>query len=269
MAKRRGKKKLRPDSFQKFESKMMGQVERAGAASKSILYVVGIVVCLFVGFMFMAETSSRRDDVSSEALAKDILLTTESPQTTHFSIVDRTGMAVANTTTLEGSWGAHIVVRGAGFVLNNEMGDFNWFPNLTDRKGRVGTRPNQIEPGKRMLSSQTPVIAATNGRPVLVTGSPGGSRIISTVLQIMVNVIDHDMNIAQATHSVRVHHQLFPDELRVEHGFSPDSARVLENLGHRVVYRNAMGGTQSILAIDGTVTGSSDPRRPGGRAAGY
>src|SRR5262249_52712081 len=110
----------------------------------------------------------------SAALAKDIPLAAEGDSTTHFSVIDQSGMAVANTYTLEHSYGSRVVVKGAGFLLNNEMGDFNWFPGHTDRKGTIGTEPNLVAPGKRMLSSQTPTVVARDGKVVLVTGSPGG-----------------------------------------------------------------------------------------------
>src|SRR5205807_8802057 len=113
----------------------------------------------------------------SEDLAKEIKIGGESDNTTHFSVIDQDGMAVANTYTLERSYGSHIMVRGAGFLLNNEMGDFNWQPGVTNRHGAIGTEANQIAPGKRMLSSQTPTILVKDGKPVLITGSPGSRTI--------------------------------------------------------------------------------------------
>ena len=141
---------------------------------------------------------SRQGHPQRVTLAPEIQLAGESPETTHFSVVDAQGLAVSNTTTLEGSWGARIVVKGAGFVLNNEMGDFNWFPDTTDRRGRIGTPPNRIRPGKRMLSSQTPTIVARNGRPVLVTGSPGGRTIINTSLQMVLGIVEFELDLPTA-----------------------------------------------------------------------
>src|SRR5207302_463669 len=152
----------------------------------------------------------------SEALARDIPLKGEGDSTTHFSVIDQDGMAVSNTYTLERSYGSRVVVRGAGFLLNNEMMDFNWLPGVTTRGGSIGTPPNLIAPGKRMLSSQTPTIVARNGKVVLITGSPGSRTIINTVLCMVVNVIDYDMPIQEAVDAPRMHHQWFPDELRIE-----------------------------------------------------
>ena len=125
-------------------------------------------------------------------------------------------MAVANTYTLEDSYGSRVVVRGAGYILNNEMSDFNSRPGVTTAKGRIGTEPNLIAPGKRMLSSQTPTIVAKDGKAVLVTGSPGGRTIINTVLCVVMNVIDFGMDVQAAVDAPRLHHQWFPDELRLE-----------------------------------------------------
>src|SRR5581483_287654 len=162
-----------------------------------------------------ARTLARNIDLHratpSEELAKDIPLAPEGDSTTHFSVIDGDGMAVANTYTLERSYGSRIVVRGAGFLLNNEMIDFNWFPGVTTRDGTIGTEANQIFPGKRMLSSQTPTVVAKDGRVVLVTGSPGSRTIINTVLNVVVNVIDYGMGARQAVDAPRLHHAWFPD----------------------------------------------------------
>ena len=140
---------------------------------------------------------------SSEDLARDIPLAPgEGDSTTHFSVIDQDGMAVSNTYTLERSYGSRVVVRGAGFLLNNEMMDFNWKPGITDGSGTIGTEANQIAPGKRMLSSQTPTIVARDGKVLLITGSPGSRTIINTVLCIVVNVIDFDMDIRQAVDEI-------------------------------------------------------------------
>ena len=152
----------------------------------------------------------------SADLAKDFNISKESEDTTHFSIVDGQGMAVSNTYTLEQSYGSKVMVRGAGFLLNNEMLDFNWFPGETTKSGRVGTKPNLIAPSKKMLSSQTPVIVAKNGLPYLVTGSPGSRTIINTVFNIIINVIDFEMTAQEAVDAARLHHQWFPDKAYFE-----------------------------------------------------
>ncbi|MEC9008221.1 MAG: gamma-glutamyltransferase [Planctomycetota bacterium] len=212
----------------------------------------------------------------SEQLAPEIRIADESPQTTHFSVVDSRGMAVSNTTTLEGSWGARIVVRGAGFVLNNEMGDFNWFPEHTDRAGRIGTTANRIRPGKRMLSSQSPTIVARDGHPVLVTGSPGGRTIINTALQMVLAVVEFGEDLPTAMRAPRIHHQWLPDRLIIEtHSdrLSPDAVKTLQSMGHRVSRRSRRSyqGDAHSIAIDpdsGRLHGVADWRR-NGLAAGF
>ncbi|MDS4071499.1 MAG: gamma-glutamyltransferase, partial [Candidatus Competibacter sp.] len=193
----------------------------------------------------------------------------ESGQTTHYSVVDRDGNAVAVTYTLNLAYGSGIVAAGTGILLNNEMDDFAAKPGVPNAFGLVGGDANAVGPGKRPLSSMTPTLAFKDGQLVLVTGSPGGSRIITTVLQILLNVIDHRMNIAEATVAPRVHHQWLPDELRVEEGLSPDTVRLLEGLGHKVVIKDVMGDTQSIVRAPEGLYGFSDTRRTGGLAVGY
>jgi len=205
----------------------------------------------------------------SDSIAPGQLIPYESDQTTHFSIVDRFGNAVANTTTLNFSYGSGIVVAGAGFLLNNEMDDFSAKPGVPNAYGLTGGDANRIEPGKRMLSSMAPTIVKRDGKNMLVTGSPGGARIITTVLQVLMNVIDHGLNIQSAVAAPRIHHQWLPDELRVEEGISPDTVRLLEGMGHRVIRRPAMGASQSILVRDGVMYGGADPRRISSLAAGF
>src|SRR5262249_43829050 len=164
----------------------------------------------------LADSINPNRATRSEDLAHDLPLAPEGDSTTHFSIIDKDGMAVANTYTLEPSYGSRVVVRGAGFLLNNEMMDFNWRPGYTDRKGAIGTEANQIAPGKRMLSSQTPTILARDGKVVLVTGSPGSRTIINTVLCMIVNVVDFNMDICSAVDAPRLHQSWFPDEVRFE-----------------------------------------------------
>jgi gamma-glutamyltranspeptidase/glutathione hydrolase len=179
-------------------------------------------------------------------------------------------MAVSNTYTLERSYGSRIVVRGAGFLLNNEMMDFNWFPGETTRSGTIGTEPNLIVPGKRMLSSQTPTVVSKDGRVVLITGSPGSRTIINTVLCVIINVIDFDMDLRQAVDAPRLHHAWFPDELRFE-GVSdyPEAVAGLRALGHTVI-SSWQGDAHSILVHPrtGAYIGAAD-RRVNGKAAGF
>ena len=193
----------------------------------------------------------------------------ESNETTHFSIMDAEGNAVSNTYTINFSYGSGIMAEGTGILLNNEMDDFSAKPGVPNAYGLIGGEANAIEPGKRPLSSMTPTIVFKEGEPFLVTGSPGGSRIITTTLQVILNVIDHGMNIAEATAALRVHHQWLPDELRVEEGLSPDTLALLKARGHEVVVKSSMGSTQSILKTEEGLTGASDPRRPGAQTIGY
>jgi gamma-glutamyltranspeptidase/glutathione hydrolase len=193
----------------------------------------------------------------------------ESNETTHFSVADRFGNAVSNTYTINFSYGSHIVVDGAGFLLNNEMDDFSAKPGVPNAYGLLGGEANKIEPGKRMLSSMSPTIVQKDGKNFLVTGSPGGPRIITTTLQVLMNVIDHHLNIQAAVNAPRIHHQWLPDEIRVEEGISPDTIRLLEGMGHTVTQKAAMGAIQSIMvAEDGTLYGGADPRRSTSSAKG-
>jgi gamma-glutamyltranspeptidase / glutathione hydrolase len=206
----------------------------------------------------------------SEEIAKDIPLRGEGDSTTHFSVIDGDGMAVSNTYTLERSYGSRIVVRGAGFLLNNEMIDFNWFPGETTREGVIGTEANQILPGKRMLSSQTPTVVAKDGKVLLITGSPGSRTIINTVLNVVVSVIDFGMDARAAVDAPRLHHQWFPDELLFEGG-DDHSASVtkLRSMGHRVV-GNSQGDAHTILVDPktGAYHGAAD-KRINGKASGF
>jgi gamma-glutamyltranspeptidase/glutathione hydrolase len=187
----------------------------------------------------------------------------ESPDTTHFSVMDRDGNVVSNTTTLNFSFGSGIAVPGAGFLLNNEMDDFSAKAGVPNAFGLLGGEANEIERGKRPLSSMTPLIVLDDGDAWFATGSPGGSRIITTVLQMVVNVIDHGMNIAEAEAAPRMHHQWYPDVLQLESGFSPDTIRILEARGHEIAATQwSMGSLQTVAFKDGVFRGSSDPRRP-------
>jgi gamma-glutamyltranspeptidase/glutathione hydrolase len=193
----------------------------------------------------------------------------ESNETTHFSIVDKFGNAVSNTYTINFSYGSGISVPGAGFLLNNEMDDFSAKPGVANAYGLLGGAANKIEPEKRMLSSMSPTIVMKDGKNFLVTGSPGGSRIITTTLQVLMNVIDHGMNIQAAVSAPRIHHQWLPDEIRVEQGISPDTISLLEEKGHKVVQKSAMGAIQSILVGEGVFYGAADPRRSTSSADGF
>ena len=193
----------------------------------------------------------------------------EGQNTTHFSVIDSGGNMVSNTYTLNFDYGSKITVPGTGILLNNEMDDFSMKPGEPNAYGLLGGQANAPEPEKRMLSSMTPTIVLKDGAPFLATGSPGGSLIITTVLQVITNVIDFGMNISEATNSPRVHHQWLPDKLRVEKGISEDTLRLLKERGYSIDTGNTMGSAQSIMKKGGFLYGASDPRRPGGLAEGY
>jgi len=205
----------------------------------------------------------------SQAIAPGSPPAAESRNTTHFIVADRFGNVVSNTYTLNFSYGSGIVVPGTGILLNNEMADFSAKPGVPNAYGLLGGAANAVEGGKRPLSSMSPTIVLKDGKPFLATGSPGGSRIITTVLQVLLNVIDYGMNIAEATHAPRMHHQWLPDELRVEKGISPDTLRLLRGMGHTIRIGRPMGSVQSIMWRDGRLYGASDPRRPGALTLGY
>jgi gamma-glutamyltranspeptidase/glutathione hydrolase len=219
----------------------------------------------------LAATIDTKHATKSEALASDLkLVGTESDNTTHFSVIDKDGMGVANTYTLEHSYGSRVVVRGAGFLLNNEMMDFNHRPGVTNKRGSIGTPANQVAPGKRMLSSMTPTILAKDGKVRMVTGSPGSRTIINTVLCMVVNVVDYGMNARDAVDAPRLHHQWFPDEIRIEQlRGSSDVAEKLRSMGHRVV-GGRQGDAHTILVDPktGRYVGAEDRRIRGG-VAGY
>jgi gamma-glutamyltranspeptidase/glutathione hydrolase len=199
----------------------------------------------------------------------------ESGETTHLSVVDAARNAVALTYTLEDSFGVKLVVPGAGFLLNNEMGDFNAGPGLTDAEGRIGTEPNLAAPGKRMLSSMTPTILTREGRPFLVLGSPGGRKITSAVLLVILNVVDFGMNVREAVMAPRFHHQWLPDRiLHEKHGLSPDTLALLAARGHVLSDAWPADSPTSVAAIRldaaaDLLEGASDPRSPDGAAIGY
>ncbi|UXO68159.1 gamma-glutamyltransferase [Pantoea dispersa] len=221
-----------------------------------------------------AKTLAQQIDVNKARPSADIkpgkLAPYESNQTTHFSVVDKDGNAVAVTYTLNTYFGSGVVAGNSGILMNNEMDDFSAKPGTPNVYGLVGGEANAIQPAKRPLSSMSPTIVAKDGKTWLVTGSPGGSRIITTVLQMVVNSIDFGMNVAEATNAPRFHHQWLPDQLRVEKGFSPDTLRLLEAKGQHVKVLPAMGSTQSIMiGPDGMRYGASDPRSVDDLSAGY
>jgi len=194
-------------------------------------------------------------------------LAPESPQTTHYSVWDQEGNVVSNTYTLNFSYGNGIAVSGAGFLLNNEMDDFSAKPGVANAYGLIGNDANAIAAGKRPLSSMTPAIVLRDGQPVLVTGSPGGSRIITAVLQVILNVVDFEMNVAEASAAPRLHHQWLPDSLAVEKGFSEDTLALLRTMGHQVETTPwAIGRTQTLGRQGDIFLGSTDSRWPGGAA---
>ena len=195
----------------------------------------------------------------------------ESEDTTHLTVVDAARNAVSLTYTLEDSYGVKIVVPGAGFLLNNEMGDFNAGPGLTDRTGLVGTEPNLAQPGKRMISSMTPTIVSKDGKLFLTYGTPGGRTIINTVLLGVLNVIDFGMNLQEAVDAPRFHHQWLPDRIAYErNGLSPDTLALLRARGHAVEEIASQGIAQAIRydAAEDLLEGASDPRDRDGAALG-
>lgn len=209
---------------------------------------------------------------ASPSSPADVAQGYESDETTHYSVVDKDGMAVSVTYTLEAGYGMGAVVDGAGFLLNNEMGDFNGKPGLTDSTGLIGTTPNVAQPGKRMISSMTPTIVAKDGKLVAVVGSPGGRTIINTVLQVVLNLVEFGMPVQDAVNAARLHHQWLPNTISVERtGFSAETLDALRALGHTVRVGSQQGTAHSI-AIDpktGARLGAPDPRDRDAGASGH
>jgi gamma-glutamyltranspeptidase/glutathione hydrolase len=193
----------------------------------------------------------------------------EGEQTTHFSVVDRFGNAVSNTYTLNFSYGLGLVAEGTGILLNNEMDDFAAKAGAVNAFGLVQGAANLPGPGKRPLSSMTPTILFRDGRVSMVTGSPGGSRIITITLQTILNVVDHGLNVAEAVAAPRIPHQWLPDAIDAESGLSVDTLRLLAGRGHRVVARGTFGNVNAILAVPGGWAGAADTRQRGTLAAGH
>lgn len=186
----------------------------------------------------------------------------ESLETTHYSVIDKEGNAVSNTYTLNFTYGSHKMANGTGILLNNEMDDFSAKTGVPNAFGLLGGEANSIAAHKRPLSSMTPTIVLKNDQVYLATGSPGGSQIITVVLQVLLNVMVHDMNIQDATNAPRIHHQWFPDVLSLEPGISVDTWALLRAKGQNLRVSTTMGSTQSIMWLDGRFYGASDPRRP-------
>ena len=196
----------------------------------------------------------------------------ESEETTHFSVADKHGNMVSMTYTLEQGYGSKIVVDGAGFLLNNEMGDFNARPGVTNESGAIGTLANQIRPEQRMLSSMTPTIVAKDGVPLFATGTPGGKTIINITMQTILNVIDHDMNIARAIAAPRISHQWLPDDTDMETAAWPaDTIRLYEERGHRIDSKTSMGSAMGVYRDPqtGVLSGGADPRAEDSAAIAY
>jgi gamma-glutamyltranspeptidase/glutathione hydrolase len=206
-----------------------------------------------------------------------VALPAESTETTHFSVTDAAGNAVSNTYTINGGYGSGVTIPGVGVLMNNEMDDFTTAAGRPNVYGLIQGSANAIAPGKRPLSSMTPTMVFKEGKPVLVTGSPGGPTIINTVLQVISNVIDHGMPVAQAVEAPRIHHQWMPDVLTYErYGMSADTATALRARGHqlkeRASYEGAYQGDAATIAINphtGVQHGAADPRRPDARAVGF
>lgn len=209
-------------------------------------------------------------DRAGHSEPSQLVMAEESTETTHYSVVDRDGMAVSVTYTLEQGYGSKVTVPGAGFLLNNEMGDFNGQPGLTNERGLIGTEANLARPEQRMLSSMSPSVLSRDGELVAVIGTPGGRTIINTVLQLVLNIVDHGMPIEEAVAASRIHHQWLPNSVRIEEGGVSDAdAAALAAMGHDIQVRGSQGRASSI-GVDpatGEFIGAPDPRSADGGAA--
>lgn len=207
----------------------------------------------------------------SESILTGLTPNKESTQTTHFSVMDKSGMTVSFTTTLNSPYGNKMVVPGTGILLNNEMNDFSVKPDTENQYKLIGRKANEIAPGKRMLSSMSPTIVSKDGIALLATGSPGGATIITTTFQVILNVLDHQMSLEDAVSRPRFHHQWKPNRIIYERfAFSPDTLQILKGMGHQSfiqldspVFRG-LGDANSVRRVDGMLQGSKDPRFAGG-----
>ena len=205
---------------------------------------------------------------ASAKIAAGVMPAPESPDTTHYSVADSAGNVVSNTYTLNFSFGSHITIPGTGILMNNEMDDFAARPGFPNAYGLVQGEKNSVAPGRRPLSSMTPTLIFRDGEPWLATGSPGGSLIITAVMQTVLNAMTFDMNIAEAAAAPRIHHQWMPDRVLIEPGISRDTLDILEGMGHNIeTTRRTLGRTNSIQLDGPWRYGYSDLRRPGGHVA--
>ena len=205
---------------------------------------------------------------ASAKIAAGVMPAPESPDTTHYSVADSAGNVVSNTYTLNFSFGSHITIPGTGILMNNEMDDFAARPGFPNAYGLVQGEKNSVAPGRRPLSSMTPTLIFRDGDPWLATGSPGGSLIITAVMQTVLNAMTFDMNIAEAAAAPRIHHQWMPDRVLIEPGISRDTLDILEGMGHNIeTTRRTLGRTNSIQLDGPWRYGYSDLRRPGGHVA--
>jgi len=216
----------------------------------------------------LADEISMEKATPSEDIAPGKLAIYESDETTHYSVIDDKGNIVGNTYTLMFSFGSGVVIDGTGILMNNNMGNFTLRPDIPDAFGLMGSENNMISPLRRPVSSMSPVLISKDDKPVMMSGTPGGSKIISANMQMVLNVLEYGMNIGDATVAPRIHHQWQPDELLLESGISPDTVRLLRQKGHKVTLGNVATSLQSVLERDGIFYGYSDPRRPGARAVG-
>lgn len=203
---------------------------------------------------------------SSKAIAPGKPQAYESPDTTHFSVMDNQGNVVSNTYTLNHYYGSSITIPGTGMLMNNTMDDFTAKVGVANSYGLVGGQANSVAGKKQPLSSMTPTIVFKAGKPFLATGTPGGSKIITSVFQQLVNILHYDMNVSEATNAPRIHHQWQPDILYVEQGISPDTLAILSEKGYQIELTRSLGSLQSIMLKNGVFYGAADPRRPNAKA---